>query len=128
MKVTVQVEDLNKIGYTHQVRTPNPDIHMLCLAGELSVVGVGTLKSKVKVGNGSLAKANPNVVQVSGLKEIKVSDDSIEIIGDNTIIIKELVKSNKKTTPSDDVRTGDKFGAATARPTKRVKKATKASE
>ena len=135
MKITVEVESLDKIGYSHQVRIPNPDIHSLCLARELSIVAVGTLDKKVKVGNGSPARANPNMVQINELKSINVSDSAIEIIGEhNTIVIKERVatkespksgKSNKKTTPSNGVSKAttskEHYGKATARPTKRAR-------
>lgn len=130
MRITVEVESLDKIGYSHQVRVPNPDIHSLCLARELSVVAVGTLKENVKVGNGSPARANPNVVQVNGLKSINVSDSAIEIIGEhNTVIIKERMaakespkssESDKKTASSNEV-SKKHYGKATARPTKRAK-------
>ena len=143
MKITVEVESLDKIGYTHSVRVPNPDLHMLCLARELSIVAVGTI-GKVKVGNGTPAKHNPNVVQVDGLKSITVTDETIEIIGEhNTITIKEAVskelpKSNKaesqsakkaKTSFDGDIKLSgvgiEHHGKATARPTKRRKSSKK---
>jgi len=99
MKIVIEVEDLSKIGYTHEVRMPSPDIHHVCLAGELAVNAVGTIKAiETKVGNGSKARPNADAVQVTGLKSIEVGENGeITIEGNHTVVIKQkgLAKSVK---------------------------------